>query len=43
LKDRGKITSFLNNAKDAEALIGLAEDIRDAMMDYQVRVLPAID
>ena len=31
------MTGFLNNAKDAEILTGLAEDIRDAMMDYQVR------
>ena len=37
LVERGKITRFLNNVKDAEALTGLADDIRDAMMDYQVR------
>ena len=34
--ERGKIAGFLNNAKDADILSGLAEDIRDAMMDYQV-------
>ena len=28
---------FLNNAKDVDKLGGLAEDIREAMMDYQVR------
>ena len=28
---------ILNNAKDADKLGGLAEDIREAMMDYQVR------
>jgi hypothetical protein len=37
LVERGKITGFLNNVKDAEVLTGLADDIRDAMMDYQVR------
>ena len=36
LEERGKITGFLNNVKDAETLIDLAEDIREAMMDYQV-------
>ena len=36
LAERGKITGFLNNVKDAETLTGLADDIRDAMMDYQV-------
>ena len=36
LEDQGKVAGFLNNAKDAEALTGLAEDVRDAMMDYQV-------
>ena len=37
LAERGKITGFLNNVKDGETLTGLADDIRDAMMDYQVR------
>jgi len=36
LEERGKVEGFLNNVKDAEALTGLTEDIRDAMMDYQV-------
>ena len=36
LKERGKVTRFLNSADDVNALGGLAEDIRDAMMDYQV-------
>jgi hypothetical protein len=35
--ERGKFTGFLNNVKDAGTLSGLADDIRDAMMDYQVR------
>jgi hypothetical protein len=37
LEQRGKITRFLNGSKDAETLGGLVEDIRDVMMDYQVR------
>ena len=37
LAERGKIVGFLNNVKDADVLTGLADDIRDAMMDYQVR------
>ena len=41
LAERGKITGFLNNVKDADALIGLADDIRDAMMGYQVRSFTA--
>ena len=31
------VTRLVNNAKDTDKLSGLAEDIRDAMMDYQVR------
>lgn len=42
LVERGKITRFLNNVKDMETLTGLAEDIRDAMMDYQVRTRPMV-
>jgi len=38
LVERGKVTGFLNSVKDAETLTGLAEDIRDAMMDYQVHI-----
>lgn len=37
LANRGKITRFLNSADDVNRLGGLTEDIRDAMMDYQVR------
>ena len=37
LAERGKIARFIHNVKDAETLTGLADDIRDAMMDYQVR------
>ena len=36
LGERGKIKGFFNNVEDAEKLGGLVEDIRDAMMDYQV-------
>ena len=43
MEDQGKVAGFLNNAKDAEALTGLAEDIRDAMMDYQVCALTTFD
>ena len=37
LERRGKVTRFLNSTADADKLGGLAEDIRDAIMDYQVR------
>ena len=37
LEQRGKVTRFLNSAKDVDKLSGLVEDIRDAVMDYQVR------
>jgi hypothetical protein len=36
LAQRGKITRFLNSTADVDRLGGLVEDIRDAMMDYQV-------
>ena len=36
LEQRGKITRFLDSADDVSMLGDLAEDIRDAMMDYQV-------
>ena len=35
--EQGKVAGFLKNVMDAEKLNGLAEDIRDATMDYQVR------
>ena len=36
LAEQGKITRFLNSAEDVNKLGDLVEDIRDAMMDYQV-------
>ena len=39
LEKRGKVTRFVNSVQDADKLSGLVEDIRDAMMDYQVRSL----
>ena len=36
LKKQGKIEGFFTNAENAEKLAGLVEDIRDAVMDYQV-------
>ena len=41
LAERGKITRFLDNVRDGEILRGLAEDIRDAMTEYQV-CIPSI-
>ena len=41
LAEQGKIESFLNNAGDANKLGGLLEDIRDAIMDYQVCTSPS--
>ena len=38
LEQRGKVTRFLNGTQDADKLGGLAEDIRDALMDYLVRL-----
>jgi hypothetical protein len=43
LTKRDKASRFLNNVKDAETLTGLAEDIREAMMDYQVRARTTSD
>ena len=42
LAKRGKITRFLNGTEDANKLGGLVEDIRDALMDYQVRAQGAV-
>ena len=39
LEMRGRVTRFVNSVQDADKLSGLVEDIRDAMMDYQVRSL----
>ena len=36
LEQRGKVTQFLNSTEDVNKLSGMVEDIRDAMMDYQV-------
>ena len=35
--EQGKVAEFFNNVENADKLGGIAEDIRDAMMDYQVR------
>ena len=37
MEQRGKVTRFLNGTEDADKISGLVEDIRDAVMDYQVR------
>ena len=36
LVQRGKVAGFFNDMKNADKLANLAEDIRDAMIDYQV-------
>ena len=36
LSEQGKVQGFFNNIKNADKLGGLVEDIRDAMMNYQV-------
>jgi hypothetical protein len=36
LGEQGKAKGFFNNVENAEKLGGLVEDVRDAMMDYQV-------
>ena len=36
LVDQGKVAGFFLNVENSEKLVGLAEDIRDAMMEYQV-------
>ena len=41
LAERSKITGFLNDVEDAEILTGLTDDVRDAIMDYQVRAFTA--
>ena len=38
LGEQGKTKGFFNNAENADKLGGLVEDVRDAMMDYQVRI-----
>ena len=36
--EQGKTKGFFNNVENAEKLGGLVEDVRDAIMDYQVRI-----
>ena len=36
LEKQGKVEGFFNNAENAGKLNSLVEDIRDAMMEYQV-------
>ena len=36
LKKQGKVKGFFNNSENAGKLSSLVEDIRDAMMEYQV-------
>ena len=38
LTEQGKAAVFLTNTENAQKIDGLVEDIRDAMMDYQVRM-----
>jgi len=36
LEEQGKVKGFFNNVKNVDKLSGLAENIRGAMIDYQV-------
>ena len=36
LKKQGKVEGFFNNSENAGKLSSLVEEIRDAMMEYQV-------
>ena len=38
LEEQGKVEGFFNNFENAGKLSGLVEDIRDAMMEYQVYI-----
>ena len=38
LGEQGKAKGFFNNIENADKLGGLVEDVRDAMLDYQVCV-----
>jgi len=38
LEEQGDVEGFFNNVKNAEKLGSLIEDIRDAMLEYQVRI-----
>lgn len=35
--EQGKAKGFFNNVGNSDQLSGIVEDIRDAIMDYQVR------
>ena len=37
LETQGKVEGFFKNVENADKLSGAVEDIRDAMMEYQVR------
>jgi hypothetical protein len=37
LAEQGKVEGFFNNVENADKLGGIVEDIREAVMDYQVR------
>ena len=37
LGEQGKAKGFFNNVENADKLGGLVEDVRDVIMDYQVR------
>ena len=36
MEEQGKVEGFFNNVENADRLGGLVEDIRDAMIEYQV-------
>ena len=36
LRKQGNIAKFLKNTENVDTLSGMVEDIRDAMMEYQV-------
>ena len=38
LEEQGKVEGFFHNVENTSKLSGLVEDIRDAMMEYQVCV-----
>ena len=38
LEKQGNVEDFFNNVKNADRLGGLVEDIRDAMLEYQVHI-----
>ena len=40
LAEQGKVEGFFKNVGNANQLSGLLEDVRDAMIEYQVRIPP---